>query len=87
MLFFIDLYNAKTVKLHCRCDRVASNEKVIPSKYCFISGNDQKLRTKSLLQINNTKSVIRKFLKRISFSVYLKNCRKIKTEKNIIQYY
>lgn len=87
MLICIDLYNSKTVKLHFRCDLVASNERVIPSKYCFISGNDQKLRTKFVLQIYNKKSVIRKYLKRISFGVYLKNCRQIKTENNIIRYY
>lgn len=87
MLICIDLYNSKLVKLHCRCDLVASNEKVIPSKYCFISGNDQELRTKFLLQIYNKKSVIRKYLKSISFGVYLKNCRQIKTENNIIRYY
>lgn len=87
MLICIDLYNSKPVKLHCRCDLVASNEKVIPSKYCFISGNDQELRTKFLLQIYNKKSVIRKYLKSSSFGVYLKNCRQIKTENNIIRYY
>lgn len=40
MLFFIDLYNVKIVKLYCRCDCVVSNEKVILFKYCFIFGND-----------------------------------------------
>lgn len=72
LLLFIDLYNSKTVKPDCRCDLVASNERVIPSKNCFISGNDLKLRTKSLLQIYNKKSVIREYFIKNSFCVYLK---------------